>query len=347
MADGGGRKQKLRGRYKEYLRHYNPYKFKAARRANRRNLCSQKNDLDPTVGRGDLNKHDREFDDSDVFDMASYCDESSSFLPSGCDVNSSEAVAIQTRTLSKDNQMQDILNIRDPEPEEMLDASLGEDELSNSSYELFIGEENDACLDSVSDIEDHDNLEMTSEQCESEPNDILYSGAPLTSSTSIVLLLTFVTKHKLTREAFNDLLLVIEAHCPRPNNCKMSVKKLLEFVSQAKGDLEKHFYCYYCKAYFGKGTGNCNICGQVISKDDGFFIEVPVEKQLKTFFTGKFLSFFCSLKSCLVMTTITSMAKFIEFQHLQYTCSSYTYMTFTLYIHTYLHEFIQVSKYGI
>ena len=140
---------------------------------------------------------------------------------------------------------------------------------------------------------------MTSEQCESEPNDILYSGAPLTSSTSIVLLLTFVTKHKLTREAFNDLLLVIEAHCLRPNNCKMSVKKLREFVSQAKGDLEKHFYCYYCKAYFGKETGNCNICGQVISKDDGFFIEVPVEKQLETFFTGKFLSFFCSLKAAL------------------------------------------------
>ena len=170
----------------------------------------------------------------------------------------------------------------------MFDDSLSEGELSNSSYELFIGEDNNASLDSVSDSEDHDNLDMTSGQCESKPDDVLYSGAPLTSSISFVLLLTFVMKHKLTREAFNDLLLVIEAHCPRPNNCKTSVKKLLEFASQANGDLEKHYFCDYCKAYFGKGTGNCNICGERISKDGGFFIEVPVEKQLKMFFTGKF-----------------------------------------------------------
>ena len=174
----------------------------------------------------------------------------------------------------------------------MLDDSLGE-----SSYEVFIGEDTNASLDSVSDSEDHDNLDMTSEKHESKPEDVLYSGAPLTSSTSFVLLLTFVMKHKLTREAFNDLLLVIEAHCPRPNNCKTSVKKLLEFGSQANEDLEKHYFCDYCKAYFGKGTGNCNICGQRISKGGGFFIEVPVEKQLQMFFTGKFP--FCSLKAAM------------------------------------------------
>ncbi|XP_044165512.1 uncharacterized protein LOC122949481 [Acropora millepora] len=160
----------------------------------------------------------------------------------------------------------------------MLDDSLGE-----SSYEVFIGEDTNASLDS--------------EQHESKPDDVLYSGAPLTSSTSFVLLLTFVMKHKLTREAFNDLLLVIEAHCPRPNNCKTSVKKLLEFGSQANEDLEKHYFCDYCKAYCGKGTGNCNICGQRISKGGGFFIEVPVEKQLQMFFTGKFP--FCSLKAAM------------------------------------------------
>lgn len=205
-----------------------------------------------------------------------------------CDVNSSEAVSIQTRTLSNDDQTQDTLNTTELELEEMLNDSLSEEEISNSSYELFIGEDNNASLDSVSDSEDPDNLDMTSGQCESKPDDVLYSGAPLTSSTSFVLLLTFVMKHKLTREAFNDLLLVIEAHCPRPNNCKTSVKKLLEFASQANEDLEKHYFCDYCKAYFGKGTGNCNICGQRNSKGGGFFIEVPVEKQL-----------FCSLKAAM------------------------------------------------
>ena len=106
------------------------------------------------------------------------------------------------------------------------------------------------------------------------------------------VVISFVMKHKLTREAFNDLLSVIEAHCPRSNNCKTSMNTLLEFVSQAKEDIQKHCYCGYCKAYFGKGTGNCNICGRSISKADGFFIEVPIEKQLQTFFTGKLKFFF-------------------------------------------------------
>ena len=54
---------------------------------------------------GDLNKSDTEFD-SYVFIAG--CDDSSSLLQ--CDVNSSEAIAIQTRTLSNDDQMQDTLN---------------------------------------------------------------------------------------------------------------------------------------------------------------------------------------------------------------------------------------------
>ena len=174
-------KQKRRGHYKEYLRHCNPYKFKAARRTNCRKLNSQTNDPNSTISRGDFNKSDTEFNDSDVF--MTYCDDSNSVLQR--DVNSSEAIAIQTRTLSNDDQTQDTLNTRLLELEEMFDAGLSE-ELLNSLYELFIGEDNNASLDSVSDSKDHDNLEMTSEQCESKPDDILYSGAPLKSSTSIV-----------------------------------------------------------------------------------------------------------------------------------------------------------------
>lgn len=87
---------------------------------------------------------------------------------------------------------------------------------------------------------------------------------------------------------------MIEAHCPRPNNCKKEVKKLFEFVSQAKGNIVKHFFCSYCKAYFGKGTqdnrgntgikGTCHICGKNLATTHGFFIEAPIVKQLQTFF---------------------------------------------------------------
>ena len=155
------RKQKRRGRYKEYLRHYNPYKFKAAQRTNRRKLKSQVNDPNSTISHHNFNKSDTEFDSSDVFIA---CDDSSSNSVPQCDVNSSEAIAIQPRTFLSDGQTQDTLNTTELELEELFDDSLSEEELSNSSYELFIGEDNNASLDSVSDSEDHDNIDMTSGQ---------------------------------------------------------------------------------------------------------------------------------------------------------------------------------------
>lgn len=106
---------------------------------------------------------------------------------------------------------EEILKTRDLD--RMFDSEASDDEqltTMSTLYERFLGEDDDASLHSVSDYEDQEDLELPSESCESEcDNNILYPGAPLTSSTSVVLLLTFVMKHKLTREAFNDLLLVI------------------------------------------------------------------------------------------------------------------------------------------
>ena len=111
-----------------------------------------------------------------------------------------------------------------------------------------------------------------------------------------MLLLSFVFKHKLTREAFNDLLAVIEAHCPRPNNCKTTENKLFQFLSQAKGNVVKHYFCGFCKAYFGKDVkGNCNICGKSIQNNGGFFIEVPIVNQLLKFFSGEYFIVFFTI----------------------------------------------------
>ena len=146
-----------------------------------------------------------------------------------------------------------------------------------NTYERFI-KDDDACSDFFSDSEIiESDSESITERCETEANEILYSGAQVSSSSSVVLLRSFVFKHKLTCEAFSDLLAVVEAHCPRPNNCRTTTKKLFEFVYRAKGDNVKHFFCGYCKAYYGKdGNGNCNICGKSIREAGGFFIEVPI-----------------------------------------------------------------------
>lgn len=62
MADDG---KKLRGRYKEYMRHHNPYKFKPARLAARRrsgriNLLKADKNPCPTICQSGNN--DQEFD---------------------------------------------------------------------------------------------------------------------------------------------------------------------------------------------------------------------------------------------------------------------------------------------
>ena len=125
-------------------------------------------------------------------------------------------------------------------------------------YERFVVDETGS--DVFSDCENiESDSESISEQCEEGHDDVLYSGAPITSNSRVVLLLSFVFKHKLTREAFSDLLAVVEAHCPRPNNCRTTVKKLFDFVSQAKGDIVKHYFCDYCNAYYGRVEDRSNV----------------------------------------------------------------------------------------
>lgn len=91
---------------------------------------------------------------------------------------------------------------------------------------------------------------------------MLFAGTPISSSSSVVLLLSFVFKHKLTREAFSDLLALVEAHCPRPNNCKTTVKKLFEFISQAKGKIINIFLLIYqdTNGQIFRINKNGNIC---------------------------------------------------------------------------------------
>ncbi|PFX13602.1 hypothetical protein AWC38_SpisGene22296 [Stylophora pistillata] len=169
------------GRFKEYMRHHNTYKFKPARLAARRrsgrvNLLKADKNPCPTICQSGNN--DQEFDNRGMCGDSIF----------RCDVNSSEFSG---------EQMQDTSETVYSDLEELLDVSLGESELldfTNTPYERFVTEDDDACSQTFSDFEDHE-------------------------------------------------------------------------------------------AYFGKGTGNCKICGRSISKTDGFFIEVPIEKQLHTFFT--------------------------------------------------------------
>ena len=151
-------------------------------------------------------------------------------------------------------------------------------------YERFVVDDDEAGSDIFSDCENiESDTEYTSEHCNGQSDDMLFAGAPISSSSSVVQLLSFVFKHKLTREAFSDLLALTEA----------TAKKLFEFVSQAKKDIIKHFYCGYCNTYYGRVEDRtevnktCSICGRRIPEDSSFFVEVPIVKQLQKFFSSK------------------------------------------------------------
>ena len=263
----------------------------------------------------------RFFDDSSSHERVQKTENSS--LSELCSLEHAQELdeAIQ---LESDEMCDGLLSDQDENQDELLPHN-------ECMYERYVID-NDAGSDIFSDCENTaSDSESSSKEHEREKNDMLYSGSPITSSSSVVLLLSFVLKHKLTREAFSDLLAVVEAHCPRPNNCRTTVKKLFQFVSEAKGDIVKHFYCSYCNAYYGRGDNptqvnrTCNICGQGIPTDGRFFIEVPIERQLQKFFTGKCLCFF-SLADVLINHPLYFLQSFTSFTQLL--TSIYCYLTF-------------------
>lgn len=124
----------------------------------------------------------------------------------------------------------------------------------------------------------------------------LYEGASLSLSSSILLTLSFVLKHRLTGQCFTDFLGVIEAHCPKPNRCKTSVRKLFDHFKNLKGNLVKHIFCSYCKGYICEQRqaepvilpDSCEICGTSLTNNKltSFFLEAPLADQITKFFKG-------------------------------------------------------------
>ncbi len=161
-----------------------------------------------------------------------------------------------------------------------------------------------SCSSSAGTVYDFDSDNSTDgsacDDCDQErpvDNDTpLYEGAPLSLSSSILLTLSFVLKHRLTGQCFTDLLAVIEAHCPKPNYCKTSLRKLFDYFKNIKGNLVKHIFCSYCKGYICEQKqaepavlpDSCKICGTSLINNTSFFLEAPLADQLTKFFKGKY-----------------------------------------------------------
>ena len=118
----------------------------------------------------------------------------------------------------------------------------------------------------------------------------LYAGASITVNVTMVLLLAFATRHKLTNEAISDLLYLIHVICPKPNNTCTSLYKFRKFFS--KLIIPVHF-CYYCSDCFNPiiniASTVCSACEKAFSsiKDFSYFVHFSVTDQIKSLFTRK------------------------------------------------------------
>lgn len=145
--------------------------------------------------------------------------------------------------------------------------------------------------DNSTDGSDHDDCDAEQPRDKDPP---LYEGASLSLSSSILLTLSFVLKHRLTGQCFTDLLAVIEAHCPKPNYCKTSVRKLFDHFKNIKGNLVQHTFCTFCKGYICERRqeesvtlpDSCRICGTSLAHNTSFFLEAPLADQITKLYKG-------------------------------------------------------------
>ena len=122
----------------------------------------------------------------------------------------------------------------------------------------------------------------------------LYTGATITVSVSLMLIMSFSIRHKLSGSALSDLLTLVLLHCIKPvaTNALSSIFHFKKFFQGLKTPLVSHKYCANCFTYIENNEDR--ICSNTFCNKDltmprstGYFIEIPVINQLKSFFAKK------------------------------------------------------------
>ena len=152
------------------------------------------------------------------------------------------------------------------------------------------------------DLEGTDIFDMSDEEIENEvPQDEtneserlhndddtpLYAGAPVTIKITMILILAFVTRHKLTNEAISDLLYLLNIICPGTSKCLHSVYKFKKYFSNLVTPIN---FCYYCPACLVSINypidKTCTICKRVFTSlgELSYYLHLSICDQLRTLF---------------------------------------------------------------
>lgn len=150
----------------------------------------------------------------------------------------------------------------------MIDGEDVDDESSSSSDGSF----------SDHDCGDDDESEPEEDDAAAIDWDLpLYPGAPLSLGESMVAILLFDTRHKLSIVCISDLLRLIFVHCLLPNRCVKTYYRFKKFFDKTITPLTRHYYCTKCHKTFNSQMSHCEDCG---CNSVSYFIEIPIIKQL-------------------------------------------------------------------
>ena len=119
-------------------------------------------------------------------------------------------------------------------------------------------------------------------------NDPLYPGATITVKITMILMLAFVTRHKLTNEAISDLLYLLNIICPKSTKCCSSLYKFKKYFDYLVTPVTFCYYCSDCVVTVNYPADSiCVICKRVFRSINElcYFLHMSVTNQICSLFT--------------------------------------------------------------
>lgn len=151
--------------------------------------------------------------------------------------------------------------------------------------------------DIIEEIEVEASATTSKNTKENVEHKLLYENARVTVGESLLLTMAFIMRYKLSMVASDDLLKLLELHCPMSSLAVKEMSKFRQYFQYLSHPIKQHYCCPNpkCQVYISAEKPGeedvCRVCGELLS-GKSFFIEAPVEEQLQTILSREYFSFF-------------------------------------------------------
>lgn len=117
----------------------------------------------------------------------------------------------------------------------------------------------------------------------------VFDGCPISCQTSIVLVMSLISHHKLTKRAAQDLIQLLLCHFPRDHRSYTSLYTLKRRFASLIGKTSKGrqvSYCTYCHSLLN-GQDSCTTCTNDENASVGEYTELDIKQQIQQLFKDK------------------------------------------------------------